>query len=45
MQSNAVSFYYLWYGCRLTCTDKFPNIPTKRPKKPYGGGGGGGGWE
>ena len=19
---------YKWHGCRLTCTDKFPNIPT-----------------
>ena len=29
--------------CRLTCTDRFPNVPTKLRKSIIGGGGGGGG--
>ena len=27
-------------ACRLTCTDKFPNVPTKLRKSIIGGGGG-----
>ena len=29
-----------WHACRLTCTDKFPNVPTKVSKIHYWGGGG-----
>ena len=29
---------YKWYACRLTCTDKFPNVPTKLRKSIIGGG-------
>ena len=29
------------YACRLTCTDRFPNVPTKLLKKKIIGGGGG----
>ena len=32
---------YKWYACRLTCTDKFSNVPTKPRKSIIGGGGGG----
>ena len=28
------------YACRLTCTDKFPDVPTKLRKSIIGGGGG-----
>ena len=28
-------------ACRLTCTDKFPNVPTKLRKSIIGGGGAG----
>ena len=28
------------YACRLTCTDKFPDVPTKLRTKHYWGGGG-----
>ena len=30
---------YKWHACRLTCTDKFPNVPTKLRKRIIGGGG------
>ena len=30
---------YKWHACRLTCTDKFPNVPTKLLKSIIGGGG------
>ena len=30
---------YKWHACRLTCTDKFPNVPTKLRKGIIGGGG------
>ena len=30
---------YKWHACRLTCTDKFPNVPTKLWKSIIGGGG------
>ena len=29
---------YKWHACRLTCTDKFPNVPTKLRKCNIGGG-------
>ena len=32
---------YKWHACRLTCSDKFPNVPTKLWKSIMGGGGGG----
>ena len=32
-------FRYKWHACRLTCTDKFPNILTKLRKSIMGGGG------
>ena len=32
---------YKWHACRFTCTDKFPNVPTKLRKRIMGGGGGG----
>ena len=28
---------YKWYACRLTCTDKFPDVPTKLRKSIIGG--------
>ena len=28
---------YKWYACRLTCTDKFPDVPTKLQKGIIGG--------
>ena len=28
---------YKWHACRLTCTDKFPNVPTKIRKSIIGG--------
>ena len=31
---------YKWHTCRLTCTDIFPNVPTKLQKSIMGGGGG-----
>ena len=31
---------YKWRTCRLACTDRFPNLPTKLRKKHYWGGGG-----
>ena len=31
---------YKSHACRLTCTDKFPNVPTKFWKSIIGGGGG-----
>ena len=31
---------YKWNACRLTCTDKFPDVPTKLRKSIIGGGGG-----
>ena len=34
---------YKWHACRLTCSDKFRNVPTKLWKSIIGGGGGGGG--
>ena len=30
---------YKWHACRLTCSDKFPNVPTKLWKSIIGGGG------
>ena len=30
---------YKWHACRLKCTDKFPNVPTKIRKGIIGGGG------
>ena len=30
---------YKWHACRLTCTEKFPNVPTKLWKSIIGGGG------
>ena len=30
---------YKWHACRLTCTDEFPNVPTKLWKSIIGGGG------
>ena len=32
---------YKWHACRLTCTDKFPNLPTKLRQSIIGAGGGG----
>ena len=32
---------YKWHACRLTCSDKFRNVPTKLWKSIIGGGGGG----
>ena len=29
-----------WHACRLTCSDKFPNVPAKLWKSIIGGGGG-----
>ena len=31
---------YKWHACRLTCTDRFPNVPTKPRKSIMTGGGG-----
>ena len=31
---------YKWHACRLTCSDKFRNVPTKLWKSIIGGGGG-----
>ena len=28
---------YKWHACRLTCTDKFPNVPTTLRKALWGG--------
>ena len=33
---------YKWHACRLTCSDKFRNVPTKFWKSIIWGGGGGG---
>ena len=30
---------YKWHACRLTCTDRFPNVPTTPRKSIMGGGG------
>ena len=32
---------YKWHACRLTCTDKFRNVPIKLRRSIIGGGGGG----
>ena len=32
-----LSCRYKWHACRLTCTDKFPNVPTKLRKSIIGG--------
>ena len=34
---------YTWHACRLTCSNKFRNVPTKLWKSIIGRGGGGGG--
>ena len=33
----SIFFRYKWHACRLTCTDKFPNVPTKLWKVLLGG--------